>query len=103
MKGSPPDPRDAAALLPSVGNDLQPPVIRRRPVVQEIIDAAMAAGATMAAMTGSGSAVFGLFRSRAAAARCVRPLSKSGNLAILTRTISRAEYERRARAVAKKR
>jgi 4-diphosphocytidyl-2C-methyl-D-erythritol kinase len=53
-------------------------------------------------MSGSGSAVFGLFRSRAAAARLIKPLSKAGNRAMLTRTITRAEYERRARPVAKK-
>jgi 4-diphosphocytidyl-2C-methyl-D-erythritol kinase len=53
-------------------------------------------------MSGSGSAVFGLFRSRAAAARCVRPLSRAGTTAFLTRTLSRAEYERRARPVAKR-
>jgi 4-diphosphocytidyl-2C-methyl-D-erythritol kinase len=48
-------------------------------------------------MSGSGSAVFGLFRSRAAAARVVRPLSRGGARALLTRTLTRAEHERRAR------
>ena len=38
---------------------------------------------------------FGLFRSRAAAARVVKPLSKGGDRAMLTRTLTRAEYERR--------
>ena len=39
-----------------------------------------------AAMSGSGSAVFGLFRSRAAAERVVKPLSRNGARALLTRT-----------------
>jgi 4-diphosphocytidyl-2-C-methyl-D-erythritol kinase len=60
------------------------------------------AGAIAAAMSGSGSAVFGLFRSRAAAAKCIRPLSRGGTKGVLTRTLTRAEYERRGRPVAKK-
>jgi 4-diphosphocytidyl-2-C-methyl-D-erythritol kinase len=94
-----PWPTRAAQMI----NDLEPPVLRRHPEIISLKSALREAGAVASAMSGSGSAVFGLFRSRAAAARCVRPLSKSGNLAILTRTISRAEYERRARPVAKKR
>ena len=94
-----PWPTRAAQMI----NDLEPPVVRRHPEIISLKSALREAGAVASAMSGSGSAVFGLFRSRAAAARCVRPLSKSGNLAILTRTISRAEYERRARPVAKKR
>ena len=36
------------------------------------------------------------------AARCVRPLLEGGARALLTRTLTRAEYERRARPVAKR-
>ena len=59
-------------------------------------------GATAAAMSGSGSAVFGLFRSRAAAERSLKPLSRGGARAFLTRTLTRADYERRARPIAKR-
>ena len=52
-------------------------------------------------MSGSGSAVFGLFRSRMAAERAVKPLSRNGAKALVTRTVSRAEHERRAKPVAK--
>jgi 4-diphosphocytidyl-2-C-methyl-D-erythritol kinase len=83
-------------------NDLEPPVVRRHPEIIPIKTALREAGAVAAAMSGSGSAVFGLFRSRAAAARCVRPLSRAGAQAFLTRTLSRAQYERRARPVAKR-
>jgi 4-diphosphocytidyl-2-C-methyl-D-erythritol kinase len=94
-----PWPTRAAQMI----NDLEPPVLRRHPEITSLKSALRDAGAVASAMSGSGSAVFGLFRSRAAAARSVRPLSKGGNLAILTKTISRAEYERRSRPVAKKR
>jgi len=94
-----PWPTRAAQMI----NDLEPPVVRRHPEITGLKAALREAGAVAAAMSGSGSAVFGLFRSRAAAARLVKPLSKAGNRAMLTRTITRAEYERRARPVAKKR
>jgi 4-diphosphocytidyl-2-C-methyl-D-erythritol kinase len=94
-----PWPTRAAQMI----NDLEPPVLRRHPEIATLKSALREAGAVASAMSGSGSAVFGLFRSRAAAARCVKPLSRGGSQALLTRTISRAQYERRSRPVAKKR
>jgi 4-diphosphocytidyl-2-C-methyl-D-erythritol kinase len=93
-----PWPTRAAQMI----NDLEPPVVRRHPEITGLKSALREAGAVASAMSGSGSAVFGLFRSRAAAARAVKPLSKGGNRALLTRTITRAAYERRSRPVAKK-
>jgi 4-diphosphocytidyl-2-C-methyl-D-erythritol kinase len=93
-----PWPSRAAQMI----NDLEPPVVRRHPEITGLKIALREAGAVASAMSGSGSAVFGLFRSRAAAAKAVKPLAKGGNRALLTRTITRAEYERRARPVAKK-
>ena len=93
-----PWPTRAAQMI----NDLEPPVVRRHPEITTLKASLREAGAVASAMSGSGSAVFGLFRSRAAAARCVRPLSKGGNKALLTRTLTCAEYERRARPVAKR-
>ncbi len=93
-----PWPTRAAQMI----NDLEPPVVRRHPEITGLKAALKEAGAVASAMSGSGSAVFGLFRSRAPAARCVRPLSKGGARAFLTRTLTRAEYERRARPVAKR-
>jgi 4-diphosphocytidyl-2-C-methyl-D-erythritol kinase len=84
-------------------NDLEPPVVRRHPEITAIKGALRESGAVAAAMSGSGSAVFGLFRARSAAARVVGPLSRNGCRAMLTRTLTRAEYERRARPVAKRR
>jgi 4-diphosphocytidyl-2-C-methyl-D-erythritol kinase len=93
-----PWPTRAAQMI----NDLEPPVVRRHPEITSLKAALREAGAVAAAMSGSGSAVFGLFRGRAAAERCVRPLSRGGNQAMLTRTLTRAEYERRSRPVAKR-
>jgi 4-diphosphocytidyl-2-C-methyl-D-erythritol kinase len=93
-----PWPTRAAQMI----NDLEPPVVRRHPEIGALRSALREAGAVAAAMSGSGSAVFGLFRSRAAAARAIRPLSRGGARALLTRTLSRAEYERRARPIARR-
>ena len=94
-----PWPTRAAQMI----NDLEPPVVRRHPEITTLKASLREAGAVAAAMSGSGSAVFGLFRSRAAAARSLKSLSRGGARALLTRTLTRAEYERRARPVAKRR
>jgi len=83
-------------------NDLEPPVLRRHQEIGALKLQLREAGATAAAMSGSGSAVFGLFRSRLAAERAVKPLSRNGARAQVTRTLTRAEHERRGRAVARK-
>ena len=94
-----PWPSRAAQMI----NDLEPPVLRRHPEIGTLKAQLREAGAIAAAMSGSGSAVFGLFRSRAAAERMVKPLCRGGARALLTRTLSRAEHERRARPVARRR
>ena len=93
-----PWPTRAAQMI----NDLEPPVVRRHPEIGALKAALREAGAVAAAMSGSGSAVFGLFRSRSAASRVVRPLSRGGTRAILTRTLTRGEHERRGRAIARR-
>jgi 4-diphosphocytidyl-2-C-methyl-D-erythritol kinase len=55
---------DVAAL---VHNDLEASVVKRRPAVAELLGRMRAAGPLVAAMTGSGTAVFGLFADEAAA------------------------------------
>lgn len=92
-----PWPTRAAQMI----NDLEPPVMRRHAEIGTLKQQLRDLGATAATMSGSGSAVFGLFRSRAAAERAVKPLSRNGAKAIVTRTVSRAEHERRAKPVAK--
>lgn len=93
-----PWPSRAAQMI----NDLELPVVRRHPEIGTLKGALREAGAVASVMSGSGSAVYGLFRTRAAADRAVKPLSKAGSRALLTRTLTRAEYERRSRPVAKR-
>ncbi len=93
-----PWPSRAAQMI----NDLEPPVVRRHPEISALKAALKETGAAASALSGSGSAVFGLFRSRSAAERALRPLSTGGARALLTRTLTRAEHERRARPVAKR-
>jgi len=83
-------------------NDLEPPVIRRHQEIAGLKTQLRESGATAAAMSGSGSAVFGLFRSRAAAQKALKPLSRNGAKALVTRTLTRAEHERRSRSIATK-
>jgi 4-diphosphocytidyl-2-C-methyl-D-erythritol kinase len=94
-----PWPTRAAQMI----NDLEPPVVRRHPEINVMKASLKEAGALAAAMSGSGSAVFGLFRTRAAAARSLKALSRGGARVFLTRTLTRADYERRARPIAKRR
>jgi 4-diphosphocytidyl-2-C-methyl-D-erythritol kinase len=88
-----PWPTRAAQMI----NDLEPPVVRRHPEIVALRHALREGGAIAAAMSGSGSSVFGLFRSRVTAAKVLKPLSKGGAQAILTRTLSRGEFERRSK------
>jgi 4-diphosphocytidyl-2-C-methyl-D-erythritol kinase len=70
-------------------NDLEAPVARRHPEIARIVSALRKAGATRAAMSGSGSAVFGLFPTRAAATHAMLVTAGRGRRIILTRTVTR--------------
>jgi 4-diphosphocytidyl-2-C-methyl-D-erythritol kinase len=84
------------ALRSLVENDLQAPVARRHPEIARIVAALGKAGAAHAAMSGSGSAVFGLFAGRTAAMRAAIDIARRGRRTIVTRTIGRDEYRRLA-------
>jgi 4-diphosphocytidyl-2-C-methyl-D-erythritol kinase len=77
-------------------NDLQRVVARRRPEIARIAAQLRRAGASHAAMTGSGSAVFGLFDRRSAAEHAADVLKTQGRRTIVTRTLDRTEYCRLA-------
>ncbi len=79
-------------------NDLEIPIARHHPEVDQMKAALRRAGAVAAAMSGSGSAVFGLFQKRREAAAAVRTLSGSGWRVVLTESLGRAEYARLSRA-----
>jgi 4-diphosphocytidyl-2-C-methyl-D-erythritol kinase len=75
-------------------NDLEPAVTRHHPEIGRLVSALRRAGASHAAMSGSGSAVFGLFdierRARAAAALLEAPRLTS----VVTQTLNRRRYHR---------
>ena len=87
----------AALVLDGLRNDLEGPVTRRRAGIRAAIALLSDAGAGRAGMTGSGSAVFGLFERRDEALGAVRRLRgrPEGWAARVTRTLDRAGIERR--------
>ena len=76
-------------------NDLERAVVGHHPAIARIRQSLLDAGATFAAMSGSGSAVFGLFERADAARRTANDLARPGWLSLHTRTLSRREYARR--------
>src|SRR5262249_5235618 len=80
-------------------NDLEAPVTQHHPTLARIRHSLVAAGAVAAAMSGSGSAVFGLFDRLGAARRTAAALSRPGWQVVCTRTLSRSEYNRQLRPV----
>ena len=78
----------------AVVNDLEAPVARRHPEIAAARRAIETAGAEAAAMTGSGSAVFGLFAGEAAARRAAGAVAEAGFVALFTRTVDRRTCQR---------
>jgi 4-diphosphocytidyl-2-C-methyl-D-erythritol kinase len=74
-------------------NDLEAPVAARHPEIGRIISALRRSGASQAAMSGTGSAVFGLFSSRSAAIRAEKRLSLAGHRTLVTRTLDHKTYQ----------
>ena len=80
---------DGALDLGSMVNELQAPVARRRPEIRRAVAMLREQDAERAAMTGSGSAVFGLFSRRHAAALAAAHARASGWRVALTNTVGR--------------
>ena len=76
-------------------NDLEAPVERRHPSIGAVRTALAAAGAELARMSGSGSAVFGVFSSERAARRAAASLTRTGHRVVFTRTRPRNLTESR--------
>jgi len=75
-----------------VSNDFEGPVFSRHPRLREIRDALLQRGAAEAALAGSGSAVFGVFRNPAQARRTARAFPEDS--VFVVETVSRAKYGR---------
>ena len=76
------------ALASAMGNVLEPVSAARCPEIREACTAMCACGARAAVMTGSGSAVFGLFRNRADATGACENLSRKWKQTFLCHTQS---------------
>ena len=76
----------------SVSNDFEAAVFGRHPRLSEIKRRLLQGGAAEAALAGSGSAVFGIFRNPAQARRAARAFPE--DQVFVTRTLSREAYRR---------
>jgi 4-diphosphocytidyl-2-C-methyl-D-erythritol kinase len=93
-----PWPSRAAQMI----NDLEAPIARHHPEIDQMRTALRRAGALAAAMSGSGSAVFGLFQKRSDAIAAVNRLSGSGWRVLLTESLGRGDYARRSRPIVRR-
>jgi 4-diphosphocytidyl-2-C-methyl-D-erythritol kinase len=75
-----------------LSNDFERPVFHRHPRLREIRDGLLKRGAADAALAGSGSAVFGIFRNPAQARRAARAFPEDS--VFVVETISRENYGR---------
>ena len=77
---------DLGSLRRSLGNVLQPVSVRLRPEIGKAVQRLKESGAEIALMTGSGSAVFGVFRTPARARAAFTSLSHLWRSVFLART-----------------
>jgi 4-diphosphocytidyl-2-C-methyl-D-erythritol kinase len=75
-------------------NDREAPHARHHPEIDQMKTALRRGGALAAAMSGSGSTVFGLFQQRREAVAAVDRLSGSGWRVLLTESLGRGDYVR---------
>jgi len=78
-----------------IENDFERVVFPQHPELRVVKRAVEGAGAAYASLSGSGSTVYGLFRSRALARKAAARLNAEGMPAVATKTLTRREYWRR--------
>ena len=91
--GTAPLPRGWRGRLEVLHNDLERSVSDRYPDVRQMVERLRGSGAAHAAMTGSGSTVYGLYPARSAAAAGRRAVRKTGWRTLLTRMVGRSEFD----------
>jgi 4-diphosphocytidyl-2-C-methyl-D-erythritol kinase len=82
-----------------IENDFEKVVFPQYPELRDIKGALERAGSRYASLSGSGSTLYGLFRSPAEAAKAAGRLRKQGLRAVATRTLTRSQYWRRSLVV----
>lgn len=75
-----------------IGNDFERVVFQTLPVLSSIKKRLLRSGAEMASLSGSGSAVFGLFLDRRQALASAEQLRRPGHHVFVARTVSRREF-----------
>jgi 4-diphosphocytidyl-2-C-methyl-D-erythritol kinase len=78
-----------------IENDFERVVFPNYPELREVKSVLERAGARYASLSGSGSAVYGLFESPEKAAAAAKRLMESGVSAVVTRTLTRRQYWKR--------
>jgi 4-diphosphocytidyl-2-C-methyl-D-erythritol kinase len=78
-----------------IENDFERVVFPKYPELRDIKGALERAGAKYASLSGSGSSLYGLFRSHADAAKAAGRLRKQGLKAVATSTLMRSQYWKR--------
>jgi|SRR5579864_211431 len=82
-----------------IENDFERVVFPQYPELREVKGVLERAGARYASLSGSGSAIYGVFDSRAKATAAVSKLNKRGTRAVVTSTLTRRQYWRKLQAV----
>jgi 4-diphosphocytidyl-2-C-methyl-D-erythritol kinase len=78
-----------------IENDFERVVFPDYPELREVKSVLQQAGARYVSLSGSGSAMYGLFESRHKAAAAAKKLNQSGTPAVITRTLTRRHYWKR--------
>jgi 4-diphosphocytidyl-2-C-methyl-D-erythritol kinase len=81
-----------------IENDFEKVVFPKYPELREVKRVLERSGAVYESLSGSGSAVYGLFGSRERASAAAKKLQKQGTRAVVTSTLTRRQYWKKLRA-----